>query len=71
MFGLVHCFFVLREKGDNMKGFDPYEILEVEPDAPIEKIKKSYRKLALKYHPDRNQDDPEAAARFIMISKAY
>lgn len=71
LFGLVHCFFVLREKGDTMKGFDPYEILEVEPDAPIEKIKKSYRKLALKYHPDRNQDDPEAAARFIMISKAY
>ena len=29
LFGLVHCFFVLREKGDNMKGFDPYEILEV------------------------------------------
>jgi len=27
IFGLVHCFFVLREKGGEMKGFDPYEIL--------------------------------------------
>lgn len=54
-----------------MKGFDPYEILEIDPDAPIEKIKKSYRRLALKYHPDRNQDDPQAQAKFIMISKAY
>lgn len=54
-----------------MKGFDPYEILDIEPDATIEKIKKSYRRLALKFHPDRNKDDPEAQAKFIMISKAY
>jgi translocation protein SEC63 len=43
----------------------------VDPDAPIEKIKKAYRKLALLYHPDRNPDNPEASAKFIIISKAY
>ena len=54
-----------------MIGFDPYEILGVEYEAPIPKIKKAYRKLALEYHPDRNVNNPEAAAKFIQISKAY
>ena len=34
-------------------------------------IKKAYRKLALEYHPDRNLHNPENAAKFIQISKAY
>jgi DnaJ-class molecular chaperone len=59
------------ESSQEIKGFGPYEILGVEQDAPIEKIKKAYRKLALIYHPDRNRDNPEASAKFIMISKAY
>lgn len=54
-----------------MIGFDPYEILGVEYDAPVSKIKKSYRKLALEFHPDRNPNNPEVGAKFIMISKAY
>ncbi|PUD78143.1 molecular chaperone DnaJ, partial [Helicobacter pylori] len=41
-----------------------YEILEVEKHSNQETIKKSYRKLALKYHPDRNAGDKEAEEKF-------
>ena len=39
---------------------DYYELLEVSRDADGETIKKSYRRLAMKYHPDRNPGDKEA-----------
>lgn len=61
----------LREEHRALKGFDPYEILGVDEFTPPEAIRKAYRKLALIYHPDRNDNDPQAAAKFIMISKAY
>jgi molecular chaperone DnaJ len=50
---------------------DYYKILEVERNATPEEIKKSYRKLALKYHPDKNQDDKSAEDKFKEISEAY
>lgn len=50
---------------------DYYEILGVERDADAEAIKKAYRKLALKYHPDRNPGDPEAEERFKEAAEAY
>src|SRR5581483_1590519 len=48
-----------------------YEILEVPKDAGDEDIKKAYRKLAMRYHPDRNAGDEEAAVRFKEAAEAY
>ncbi|MDR2099236.1 MAG: molecular chaperone DnaJ [Campylobacteraceae bacterium] len=51
--------------------FEYYEILEINRNADNETIKKAYRKLALKYHPDRNQGDKEAEEKFKQINEAY
>ena len=50
---------------------DYYEILGVERDADEETIKKAYRQQAFKFHPDRNQDDPEAESKFKEAAEAY
>lgn len=50
---------------------DFYSVLGIDHSASSEDIKKAYRKLALKYHPDRNPDDKEAEAKFKEISAAY
>ena len=54
-----------------MSGKDYYKILGVPKSASAEEIKKAYRKLALKYHPDRNEGDKAAEAKFKDISEAY
>ena len=50
---------------------DYYNILGVDRDATQEEIKKAYRKLALKYHPDRNPEDKLAEERFKEVGEAY
>lgn len=50
---------------------DPYKTLGVSPDASDEEIKKAYRDLAKRYHPDRNPGDEAAAKRMNEINAAY
>jgi molecular chaperone DnaJ len=50
---------------------DYYEVLGVTKTATVEEIKRSYRRLAMKYHPDRNQGDAEAEIKFKECAEAY
>ncbi|MBQ6720277.1 MAG: DnaJ domain-containing protein [Oscillospiraceae bacterium] len=50
---------------------DPYKVLGVSPDASDEEIKRAYRKLAKKYHPDLNPGDQEAARKMQEVNQAY
>lgn len=50
---------------------DYYDILGVSKDASESEIKRAYRKLAIKYHPDKNPDNPEAEEKFKQAAEAY
>jgi translocation protein SEC63 len=58
-------------QGEEMFSFNPYKILGVEEGAEMSEVKKSYRRLSLKYHPDKNQGNSEANDLFIKVAKAY
>ena len=54
-----------------MQKRDYYEVLGVERSATETELKKAYRQLALKYHPDKNPDDATAEAKFKEATEAY
>ena len=60
---------------DNSTGYmdykDYYATLGINKSSSADEIKKAFRKLAVKYHPDRNPDDKPAEERFKEISEAY
>mmetsp|Transcript_144016 Transcript_144016/g.460916 ORF Transcript_144016/g.460916 Transcript_144016/m.460916 type:complete len:543 (-) Transcript_144016:126-1754(-) len=56
---------------ENISGGTYYQILGVPPNATAEEIKLQYRRLALKLHPDKNRDDPNATERFQELQEAY
>ena len=68
---LLFLFIACCKNVQNKEIFDPYEILEISPMDPISKIKKSYKMLSLKYHPDKNIGDKSAKEKFMLINKAY
>jgi len=53
------------------KDTELYDRLDVTPDADEAAIKKAYRKMAMKYHPDKNPDDASASEKFKQVSEAY
>lgn len=54
-----------------MTEIDYYELLEISKDSDKSTIKKAYRKMAMKYHPDKNPDDHEAEEKFKAVNEAY
>ena len=54
-----------------MAALDYYRILGVKPNCSLEEVRRRYRLLARRHHPDHNPDDPEAAARFRLIVAAF
>ncbi|XP_043722183.1 dnaJ protein ERDJ3B-like [Telopea speciosissima] len=68
---LLLFFCVLSFVLSVLGGKSYYDILQVQKGASDEQIKRAYRKLALKYHPDKNQGNEEANKRFAEINNAY
>ena len=50
---------------------DYYEVLGIQKDASPDEVKRAYRKLAMKYHPDVNKDNPDAEKHFMEVNEAY
>ena len=65
------CYKKVVETKTKIKGFNPFEILEISSSATNQEIKKAYKKLAIKYHPDKNLNNLQARAKFMIIAKAY
>ena len=72
---MILVFSILYKKiidtKNKIKVFDPYEILEISNTASLQEIKKAYKKLAIKYHPDKNLNNLQAKAKFMLLTKAY
>lgn len=67
-----HSLIQMIFSGSTYRNLNPYEVLQIDPETPIEDIRKKYRRLSILVHPDKNQDDSERAqAAFDALKKAY
>lgn len=64
-----HTTMAAFKKGD--EDVDWFAVLEIKPDCTKKQISKAYKVAALKYHPDKNRDDPHANEKFHLVQKAY
>jgi len=56
---------------EQMKAFDPFDILDIPHSATKKEIKKAFRHKSLLTHPDKNPDDPLAASKFLQVTRAH
>ena len=66
---MIYAITTSLQSEDWLKTFDPYAVLEIDKNADEKMIKNQYRKLSLKWHPDKNSA-PESAQMFFLINKA-
>ncbi|XP_044756557.1 dnaJ homolog subfamily C member 8 [Coccinella septempunctata] len=62
----------LLRPGSTYLNLNPFEVLQIDPELPIDEVKKKYRRLSILVHPDKNQDDAERAQQaFEAVNKAW
>lgn len=71
LFGFFLKVVIALSTVSEIQAFNPFDILGIGEGSADKAIRKAYRTLSLRHHPDRNPNDPSSAAKFMLIAKAY